>query len=156
MDPWISLSESELKRYAFRFDSNVVRAMLPAGVIGAYLLLRRNAPVYIGRSDHCLRSRLANHPMLGRATHVAWEPCRGPFQAFCLEAFWYHRILTLDQHKNLVHPARPAHDERGCPFCSGSETVTSHGIASAIRPAVSATRQNAAAIPGAPSQGKRG
>jgi len=157
VDPRITLSESELRRCAFRFDSHVIRAMLPPGAVGVYLLLDWRVPVYIGRSDHCLRSRLAHHPMLGRATHFAWEPCRGPFQAFCLEAFWYHKILTLDRHTNLVHPARPAHDKRGCPFCSGRRSVISHDVASAILPAAQTQHgRTQPAIPVAREQGKGG
>lgn len=101
-------------RLAFRLTPPTVRALVPSGTPGTYLLLRGDVPLYVGRSDTCLQSRLVNHNHLSAATHVLWEPAREAWTAFCLEAWWWHR------HKNTlinkIHPARPI--GRGpCPFC---------------------------------------
>lgn len=104
---------------AFRFTSGVVRAMLPLNHAGVYALLQKGQPVYIGRSDRCLRRRLSTHGYLGVASHVVWEVAASACRAFHLECFWFHhyqyRLL------NVLHPARPAGTTLVCPFCSPAE-----------------------------------
>ncbi len=95
-----------------------IRAMLPRGVVGAYVLLNGPAPFYVGRSDSCLAGRLLRHEYLDDATHIFWEVCRDPVRAFHYEAFWYDHAggpLTL---RNRIHPARPVGHHGPCPFCS--------------------------------------
>jgi hypothetical protein len=41
-------------RLALPAHSNWIRALVPSGHPGAYLLLRDNTPIYVGRSDYCL------------------------------------------------------------------------------------------------------
>src|SRR5689334_5372563 len=89
-------------RLAFRLLPITLRALLPPGRIGAYVLLAGHVPVYVGRSDTCLRQRLSTHNHLSRASHVLWETTTTARDAFHLEAFWWH------QHRatliNEVHP----------------------------------------------------
>lgn len=104
-------------RMAFRLRPATIRAMLPRRVPGTYLLLAGTTPVYVGRSDVCLRTRLSRHNHLSKASHVLWEPARTPGEAFALEAFWFHR-----HHKSLInkaHPAPPRGSRMPCPFCTG-------------------------------------
>ena len=113
-------------RIAFRCAPRTVRAMLPQNLIGAYLLLRGRVPVYVGRSDTCLRTRLSTHNHLGPATHVTWEATRTPVAAFHLESFWYHR-----HHRSLlnrIHPAAPAHTGGTCPFCLDDRPALRHAL----------------------------
>jgi hypothetical protein len=117
MAPSHTLSAVAVRRVGFRLQSQVVRSLIPRGVIGTYLLLRYGTAIYVGRSDACLRTRLEAHPLLNAATHFLWEPCRAPLQAYLLEAYWYHRLEADPTALNQVHPARPAGFERPCPFC---------------------------------------
>jgi hypothetical protein len=105
-------------RLAFRFTPAAIRLYIPSQVIGSYLLLDHGHPVYIGRSDICLRRRLESHPLLGAATHVAWEAASTPERAFLSESFWFHELRRDGPVLNLVHPARPAGSDRACPYCS--------------------------------------
>lgn len=116
------LLELGLKRFAFALTSAMVRAIIPSGRVGVYLLLLDESPLYVGRSDTCIRTRLAGHPMLGRATHFSWQPCRDAVHAFHLEAFWYHALRESGLPiRNQTHPARPAGLKQTCPFCRSTE-----------------------------------
>lgn len=119
---------TSIGRFGFRFAPEVVYAMIPCKVVGTYLLIKNGVPLYIGRSDRCLRRRLSSHPLLGNASHFVWEVCCSPFQAFCLESFWFHRLQNQPQLLNIIHPARPVGLERLCPFCN-SKDIQALGIA---------------------------
>jgi hypothetical protein len=121
MEAPVVLIANEMKRVGFRFDPAVVRAMIPASIVGVYCLLVDDIPVYIGRSDHCLVTRLAQHPLVRVATHFIWEPSRERWAAFCLESYWWHRLSEFPDLRNRIHPARPKGIDRPCPFCNPRE-----------------------------------
>lgn len=102
-------------RTAFPFTRRTVDAFVPLGVVGVYLLLNVERPVYIGRSDQCLRTRLRSHGHYASATHIVWNVCRTPIEAFLLESTWFH-ALGLDK-LNRIHPARPRYSAVRCPYC---------------------------------------
>ena len=104
-------------RIGFRFAPNVIQALIPMGTIGTYLLLCSRTPIYVGRSDRCLRTRLSGHSLLSVATHFVWEPAPAPINAFLLEAFWYHRLAGRPNVLNVIHPAMPSGRTVACPFC---------------------------------------
>ena len=106
-------------RFAFRFIPAVVRALIPPGVIGCYVLTVGDCPVYVGRSDVCLQQRLAQHGLLGFATHFLWQPCRSPVSAFHLESASYHHLqqTTGLELLNAIHPDSPSGADSHCPFC---------------------------------------
>lgn len=116
----LHLTAGPSTRFAFRLLPRVVRSVVPPRVIGCYILTVGNDPVYVGRSDNCLRRRLAQHGSLGPATHFLWQPCRSPVAAFNLESAWYHHLcgtagsLVL----NVIHPDSPSGVRRVCPFCA--------------------------------------
>jgi len=58
-----------------------IRPLIPHAVVGAYMFFLGEEPVYIGRSDVCLRTRLLGHELLGTSSHVLWERCSSPRQA---------------------------------------------------------------------------
>jgi hypothetical protein len=118
-DPPVHVVLGTRQRLALRFDPATVRLHLPNGVLGSYLLLSGRNAIYIGRSDTCLRRRLESHPLLGTATHVAWEAAASPERAFLAEAFWFHELRRVGHTLNIAHPARPAGSTRACPFCAG-------------------------------------
>ncbi|VEG40466.1 Uncharacterised protein [Mycolicibacterium flavescens] len=113
-------------RLAFQLNPRTVRSLIPAGTPGTYLLLQGERPVYVGRSDRCLRARLATHNHLHHATHVTWETARDAWGAFLLEAWWWHQ--HSDTLINKIHPAAPT-GQGPCPFC---EPRTDSGLANAL------------------------
>jgi hypothetical protein len=117
MDSSVVVIAGEMKRVGFRFDRAVVRATIPASIVGVYCLLVEAIPVYIGRSDRCLLTRLAQHPLENIATHFIWEPSRERWAAFCLESYWWHRLSEFPDLENRIHPARPKGIDRRCPHC---------------------------------------
>lgn len=112
---------------AFVATPSVVRALVPPNKAGVYMLLRMDVPFYVGRSDNCIQTRLAVHPLLSTATHVAWETCTTPLQAYRLESAWFHTLRLTVELANQIHPARPAGDPSSCPFCStGDDQAWAH------------------------------
>jgi hypothetical protein len=122
------ISHEAFARIAVPADTAWIRALIPERVLGAYMLLRGSSPLYAGRSDTCLATRLTGHELLPRASHLVWEVCRDPVRAFHCEAFWYDRCRDLPGFLNRVHPARPVGHDRGCPFC----TVNVAGLGAAL------------------------
>ncbi len=108
----------EPRQLAFVATPSIVRALVPPGKPGVYMLLRMDVPFYVGRSDNCIQSRLARHPLLPIATHVAWKTRESPLQAYRLESAWFHLLHLTGALSNQIHPARPAGDPSSCPFCS--------------------------------------
>ena len=103
---------------AFRLTPATVRVLLPPGFPGAYLLLKAQNPIYVGRSDTCLQTRLTRHPLRRRATHFIFAPTGNAKRAFWLEAAWYHRLSgQTPAIQNQLHPASPANSNLRCPFC---------------------------------------
>jgi hypothetical protein len=113
----VTFTSGEIRRVGFRFESKVLRAVIPPAALGTYLLLVEDEPIYVGRSDTCVRTRLCMHGLGQVATHFVWEPAREAWQGFCLEAAWWHRRADWPMLLNAIHPAIPLGDERTCPFC---------------------------------------
>jgi len=105
------------RRFGFIAVPQWLRATIPSQAVGVYMLLRDEKPFYVGRSDHCLVSRLCDHERLLDASHVVWEVCSSAEQAFRLESAWFHILSTDGSIENVIHPARPAGYLRQCPFC---------------------------------------
>lgn len=105
------------RRVAVPFAPAWIQALVPPRVSGAYLLLTAHAPIYIGRSDVCLRSRLLSHELLDKSSHVIWEPCE-PRIGFELESFWFHKLRRTTGVLNRFHPAPPRGQTISCPYCN--------------------------------------
>lgn len=120
----VSLTFAAPARHAFPLRPAVVRALVGSGVPGVYLLLRDGSPAYVGRSDICVQTRLADHPLMGVAQHFVWQPCRTVVHAFHMESYWYHILREAGIGANLIHPARPAGQAEPCPFCHAAENTT--------------------------------
>lgn len=119
----ISLTAGSSARFAFRFVPAVVRTLIPPGIIGCYVLTVGDCPIYVGRSDTCLQQRLAQHDLLGFATHFLWQPCRSAIAAFNLESASYHHLrqTTGRELLNAIHPDSPSGANRRCPFCVAAD-----------------------------------
>jgi hypothetical protein len=119
----VSLTFANSRRFALPASPAWIHPFLPPRTVGAYMLFDNGRPFYVGRSDTCLRGRLLGHEHLGAASHVLWERCPSPRQAFHLEAFWYDRLKPSGGLLNRVHPARPGDDDEPCPFCAAAAGV---------------------------------
>ncbi len=116
--PTHQLVEHQFRRFGFIAEPSIIRALIGPRVVGVYLLLQRHQPVYVGRSDRCLRSRLGRHPLLGHSTHVVWQPFGRPEQAYFTECAWYHELKESGRSLNQIHPARPwGASNLSCPHC---------------------------------------
>lgn len=104
-------------RFATPAQPQWIRPFIPAGIVGVYMLLAGDEPIYIGRSDTCLRTRLVGHEHLDAASHLVWKTCGSPRHAYHLESYWYDRLQAGSGLLNRVHPARPSGSEEPCPFC---------------------------------------
>lgn len=95
-------------RLAWPLKRSHVRASIPSGVPGSYILLGCDgAPLYVGRSDGCLRTRLSRHPLADAATHFCATVTATPRQAWLLESYWWHRYQRDGVRlMNQIHPAR--------------------------------------------------
>lgn len=113
----------EPRQHAFAAIPAVVRMFVPPKLPGVYMLLRKDAPFYVGRSDSCVQNRLVGHHLLPFASHVAWQPCANPLHAFRLESAWFHALRVTTELANQIHPARPAGEENSCPFCSTGDCL---------------------------------
>ena len=110
------LSSENFKRFGYLFQSEIISALIPTNVTGVYTLLIREKPIYVGRSDVCLKARLLKHELLGVASHFAWELSTNVEYGFYLESFLFHKW----QHLNLLnqnHPGKPSKLLCSCPFC---------------------------------------
>lgn len=126
------LQFAPLGRCAFRFTPEIVRAFIPLRRIGVYLLFYEQKAIYIGRSDTCLCTRLAYHPYLRRASHFTYEICKTSCRAFCLEAYWFHRLqrASPDRLLNCNHPGKPRAVTQSCPFCNPNDSKALNLVAS--------------------------
>lgn len=111
------------RRFGYIANPARLRVTIPAQAVGVYMLLKSSAPFYVGRSDHCLLTRLCGHELLAEATHVVWEPCITVEQAFHMESAWFHILGAVSALSNQIHPARPADYYRNCPFCDTRDIV---------------------------------
>lgn len=110
------------RRVAYAVRPDLLRAVIPPGHAGTYVLLQRNAVMYVGRSDTCVLTRLCRHELLLDATHVTWEPSSNPERAYRLEAAWFHQFRG-PHLLNQIHPARPSGYKFNCPFCGAGDTA---------------------------------
>lgn len=109
----------------------LIRAMIPEGTIGTYTLWSADAPIYIGRSDTCLRRRLLEHAAV-RADDVrfTFDVSRSIQDAFAMECSLFHALG--DVTSNIDHPPRARRTDPACPFCQSTFTaVISNRLSSA-------------------------
>ena len=109
------MSTSEQRRL-FSLEPWLIRAIVPPGLVGAYLLYRHERPVYAGRSDSDLRTRLMSHAYNNRADYFDFDVQPDPRRAFDLECALYHALAG--QTANLIHPASPVSTDAGCFVCT--------------------------------------
>src|SRR5688500_344045 len=109
----IQLLAVPIRQFCIRLDTAVISESIPASVAGAYVLMVAQVPVYVGRSDYCLRSRLLTHELLGRVTHFCWRITRNAVQAYYHECAWFHGFRHCGLWNN-AHPGQPRHTRVTC------------------------------------------
>jgi hypothetical protein len=122
------------------YTPEMVAQTVPAGKPGAYMLgfpeygVLGFRTVYIGRSDTCLRTRLAKHEKLPSASHFRAIVCETVRQAFHMECYLWHATEGHAAILNLVHPASPRLTQISCPYCETADQVfTNYGIRKGTR-----------------------
>lgn len=103
------------KHRVFKLDPWLVRALIPRGRPGTYLLYRMGRPVYAGRSDLDLQHRLITHARAGRGDYFGFNTYPDPARAFDMECALFHALKPITS--NVIHPASPGHSGRKCFIC---------------------------------------
>jgi hypothetical protein len=99
----------------FRLSPWLVRALIPDGVIGVYVLWSPTAPVYVGRSDTSLRRRLLEHARTWPDVFFTFDVAFSPEDAYRMECCLFHALA--DRTTNIDHPQRVTSDDAGCDIC---------------------------------------
>ena len=111
-----------MKATPFRMTPDVIRSVVQKNRPGAYILGDANDGnfvfKYVGRSDHCLQTRLLTHELLYRLPYFVFSYTDTARQAFELESKWWHdcknsEVLLL----NIIHPDSPSGERFSCPYC---------------------------------------
>jgi len=95
----------------------LVRSLIPVDYIGTYSLYRVTGkePIYVGRSDTCLRNRLLRHAYTKKGDYFDYDIQWTLEKCFIAECSAYHAWFC--QIDNLIHPAPPKGLDIKCPFC---------------------------------------
>jgi len=99
----------------FKLKPWLVRALIPRGRAGTYLLYRFGRPVYAGRSDEDLQNRLVVHAHTERADYFGFSVFADAERAFDMECALFHSLRKTTT--NLIHPASPKRSGRTCFIC---------------------------------------
>lgn len=106
----------------FRMTPDVIRSVVQKRRIGAYVLGDELDGhfifQYVGRSDHCLQTRLLTHGLLYRCPYFIFLYVNTAKEAFELESKWWHDCKNQSIHLlNVLHPDSPAGQALACPYC---------------------------------------
>jgi hypothetical protein len=109
------------------FLPEIVRSKVLLKRPGVYLLGNDEAGFavkYVGRSDKCLRNRLATHNHLFTYDYFAFMYAKDEREAFFLECQLWHTFQKSSLN-NFIHPASPVNSGIKCPYCHFSKEVVS-------------------------------
>lgn len=98
-----------------RLQPWLVRATIPPGLAGTYILHRAGGPIYVGRSDTDLQRRLIQHCGTRRGDYFSYDTHYSATAAFEVECSLYHSFR--DSITNILHPDAPNFSNARCPFC---------------------------------------
>lgn len=105
-----------MRHRLYRLWPWLVRALIPPGQVGSYILYRAALPMYVGRSDSDLRGRLLQHAYAGIGEYFRYDVHRSASHAFRAECSLYHAADT--PLTNCIHPDAPDYLDVDCTFCS--------------------------------------
>jgi len=109
-----------LRAVPLRFTPEVVRRAVELGRPGVYILgsdINGFVGGYVGRSDTCLRNRLATHNHLYKFDYFIFRYAANVSQAFRLECQYWHTYEHGMEVSNCIHPAAPHGSGSCCPYC---------------------------------------
>ena len=106
----------------FRMTPDVIREVVQKHRAGVYILgdviNGEFAIRYVGRSDHCLQTRLLTHGYLYNCQYFIFSYAEDAKSAFELESKWWHDCRNTGHHLlNKIHPDSPSGMMLDCPFC---------------------------------------
>lgn len=104
------------RRYALK--PWLIRALIPERTLGAYVLWSPSAPVYVGRSDTCLRRRLVEHARSWPDIFFTYDVAFSGQDAYSMECSLFHALG--ERTSNIDHPQRCGANDPLCPFCIDS------------------------------------
>ena len=112
----------------YRMTPDVIRTVVQKNRPGAYILgdevCGRFVFKYVGRSDHCLQTRLLTHELLYHCPYFIFSYTDTAKEAFELESKWWHDCINTDiQLINRIHPDSPAGMGLICPYCQFSHVA---------------------------------
>lgn len=104
------------------FLPEVIRKTVLPGKCGVYALGDMEEDEfkikYVGRSDHCLRTRLLTHNYLYDFSYFYFLYVDSPKDAFRLESQWWHACVDFEVPIiNKIHPDSPSNSPMVCPCC---------------------------------------
>ena len=79
---------------------------------------------YVGRSDHCLWTRLLTHNLLYKFSYFYFQYTATCQEAYYLESKWWHQCLDFGVLlQNKIHPDSPVNTAVACPYCQFATSV---------------------------------
>lgn len=93
----------------------LVRALIPEGLPGTYVLWEVSNPFYVGRSDTSLQRRLLEHALNWPVAYFTFDIAQTPGLAFDMECSLFHALG--EQTINRRHPHRST-IRSTCSFCT--------------------------------------
>lgn len=112
----------------YRMTPDVIRCLVEPNHPGAYILGDVIDGVfvfrYVGRSDHCLRTRLLTHPFLYEYEYFIFVYAKDAVDAFEIECKWWHDCKNEEIWlRNKIHPDSPSKQGLICPYCQFAHTI---------------------------------
>lgn len=106
----------------YRMTPDVIRSVVQKHRRGVYILGDekdgRFIYRYVGRSDHCLQTRLLTHGLLYRCSYFVFAYADTAREAFELESKWWHDCKNSGADLlNIIHPDSPSGASFPCPYC---------------------------------------
>ena len=106
----------------YRMTPDVIRSVVQKHRLGVYILGDENDGQlvfrYVGRSDHCLQTRLLTHGLLYRCSYFIFSYTDTAREAFELESKWWHDCKSSGMNLlNIIHPDSPSGAFFPCPYC---------------------------------------
>lgn len=106
----------------FRMTPDVIRSVVQKHRPGVYILGAESDGQfifqYVGRSDHCLQTRLLTHGLLYHCPYFIFSYTDTAREAFELESKWWHDCKNNEVHLlNIIHPDSPSGAQLSCPYC---------------------------------------
>lgn len=111
-----------MKAVPYRMTPDVIRAVVQRHRPGVYILGEESNERfifrYVGRSDHCLQTRLLTHGLLYHCSYFIFSYADTAKEAFELESKWWHDCKNIGMPLwNLIHPDSPSGMTLSCPYC---------------------------------------